>query len=103
MLDLNLGFGIHLPGQTWAGKTELSCRVYGINAPELNTPEGKDALAYAQTLLAPGDICQLVSHSWDKYGGRYDGIITLPDGRDFADEMLKAGHAKEYYGVGPKV
>ena len=55
--DIDLGFGIRLPGQSWAGKTMLACRVYGINAPELSTAEGKAALAYARTLLAPGDLC----------------------------------------------
>jgi endonuclease YncB( thermonuclease family) len=103
ILDLDLGFGIELPGQTWKGKTQLSCRVYGINAPELATPEGKEALAYAQTLLSPGDVCSVLSHGWDKFGGRFDGQIQLPDGSDFAQRMLDAGHAKEYYGVGPKV
>jgi endonuclease YncB( thermonuclease family) len=91
--DLDLGFGIRLPGQDWAGKTVLSCRVFGINAPELSTPAGKEALAYVQTLLKPGDVCRVVSHGWDKYGGRYDGTVTLPDGSDLAQTMLSSGHA----------
>jgi endonuclease YncB( thermonuclease family) len=91
--DIDLGFGVELPAQSWTGTTLLACRVKGINAPELNTPEGKTARDYAQTILRPGDICQLTSHGWDKYGGRYDGTITLPDGRDFATVMLETGHA----------
>jgi endonuclease YncB( thermonuclease family) len=102
--DLDLGFGIRLPGQSWSGKTMLACRVYGINAPELNTAAGKDALAYARTLLAPGDMCLVASHGWDKYGGRYDGTITLPrevtagdyTGTDFASLMLASGHAVRF-------
>jgi endonuclease YncB( thermonuclease family) len=42
-IALDLGFGLTFTGAT--------CRVYGINAPELVTQAGKDALAYAQTLL----------------------------------------------------
>ncbi len=34
-----------------------------------------------------------VSHSWDKYGGRWDGTLTLPDGSDFAALMLASGNA----------
>lgn len=91
--DLDLGFGIRLPGQNWAGKTEISCRVFGINAPELATVAGKASLAFAKTLLMPGDICQVRSHGWDKYGGRFDGEIVMPDGRDFATTMLTNGQA----------
>lgn len=92
--DLSLGFGIH--------QEDLSCRVFGINAPELSTQAGKDALAFALTLLHVGDKVTVISHGWDKFGGRYDGSITLPDGRDFGDAMIAAGHAVAYFGVGPK-
>jgi len=76
----------------------LSCRIYGINAPELNTAEGKDALAYGQQLCPAGTKVQVVSHGWDKYGGRFDGTITLPDGTDYAYAMLNAGHAVPFTG-----
>jgi endonuclease YncB( thermonuclease family) len=92
-LDIDLGFDHLIAGEDWDGKTRLSCRIYGINAPELNTPEGKDALAYAQTLLPLGTRVRVTSHGWDKYGGRFDGWIILPDGRDFGSAMIAAGHA----------
>ena len=98
VLDLDLGFGVLLVGKDWDGKTKLSCRVYGINAPELSTPEGKEALAYAKTLIGPGDRVLVTSYGWDKYGGRFNGTIKLADGADFASRMLSAGHAKTYYG-----
>ena len=84
--------------QDFDGKTRLSCRVYGINAPELRTVEGKAALAFAQTLIAVGDRCIVSSYGWDKYGGRFDGTITRADGRDFGTEMLDAGQAVPYGG-----
>ena len=99
--DISLPFGFYLPGLDWNGKTNLSCRVYGINAPELATDAGKAALAFAEAILHVGDICLVTSHGWDKYGGRFDGSITLPDGSDFAQLMLDSGHARPYAGLTP--
>ena len=83
-LDLDLGFNLTF---------RSNCRVYGINAPELATQAGKDALTYAETLVKPGDKVTTLSHGWDKYGGRFDGSVTLPDGTDFGTLMLDSGHA----------
>lgn len=92
-VDLDLGFGISFNGASWDGKPLLSCRVYGINAPELSTDAGKAARDFAQTLLTEGLRVSVLSHGWDKYGGRFDGSITLPDGRDFGTVMINSGHA----------
>jgi endonuclease YncB( thermonuclease family) len=103
-VDLDLGFGVYLTSKSWDGKSMLSCRVHrtlhggswiGINAPELAAPEGRASLAYAQTLLRPGDRVLVLSFGWDKYGGRFDGLITLPDGSDFGSLMVQAGQAVE--------
>jgi endonuclease YncB( thermonuclease family) len=83
-IDLDLGFGLIL---------SLSCRIYGINAPELSTPEGKPSKLMAETICPPGTSVSVVSHGWDKYGGRFDGTIRLPDGRDFANEIVNANQA----------
>ena len=88
-LDLDLGFAIHLQGVP-------SCRVFGINAPELSTAAGKAALAYALSICPVGSTVSVLSHGWDKYGGRFDGSLTLPDGSDFAAQMLAAGQAVVY-------
>ena len=95
-LDIDLGFDHLISGQDWNGKTRISCRVLAINAPELSTQAGKDALVYAQTLLPVGALCTVTSHGWDKYGGRFDGTITLGDGSDFGAQMIAAGHAVAY-------
>jgi endonuclease YncB( thermonuclease family) len=97
-LDIDLGFDHIISGQDFAGKTRLACRVYGINAPELSTVAGKAALAYAETLVKPGDLVKVLSHGWDKYGGRFDGEVTLADGRDFGQTMIAAGQAVSYDG-----
>jgi endonuclease YncB( thermonuclease family) len=99
--DIDLGFNLHLrKGGLWL--IRQSVRTLGDNAPELATPEGKAALAYLQTILHAGDPVTLISHGWDKYGGRIDGAITLPDGRDLAATMITAGQAKPWDGTGPK-
>jgi len=92
-LDVDLGFDHIIMGDDLDGKTRLSCRIFGINAPELATDAGKAARAFALTLIKPGDRCSILSHGWDKYGGRFDGTVTLADGRDFAATMLAAGQA----------
>jgi endonuclease YncB( thermonuclease family) len=92
-LNVDLGFAQFVEAHDLDGKPLMSCRVYGINAPELSTAAGKAALSYAQTLLKPGDRVTVLSHGWDKYGGRFDGTITLADGTDFATLMLAAGQA----------
>ena len=86
-MSIDLGFGLG----AW-----LSCRVYGINAPELNTQAGKDARDYARQICPDGTTVTVVSHGWDKYGGRFDGQILLPDASDFAKAMLDAGHAVQF-------
>jgi endonuclease YncB( thermonuclease family) len=101
-LDIDLGFDHLIAGQDWNGKTRIACRVFGINAPELSTPAGKAALAYAQTLLKPGDLVTVVSHGWDKYGGRFDGEVKLSSGVDLGTEMIAAGHAVAWDGTGAK-
>lgn len=84
-LDVDLGFGIHSTG--------INGRIYGINAPELDTAAGKDALARALLLCPVGTAVTVVSHGWDKYGGRFDAELTLPDGTSLADQMIASGHA----------
>jgi hypothetical protein len=95
-LSIDLGFDHLISSHGLDGTPRLACRVFGINAPELSTPAGKDALAFAQTLLPAGATVKVVSYGWDKFGGRFDGSIQLADGRDFGSEMLAAGHAVRY-------
>ena len=85
-LDIDLGFAIHLHDQP-------SCRIFGINAPELSTDAGKAALLVAEQICPVGTKVSVISHGWDKYGGRFDGSLTLPDGSDYAARMIAAGAA----------
>lgn len=85
---LNLDLGWHI-------RLTTRCRVSTIDAPEIKTPEGVAAKAYAEHLLKPGDEVLFTSHSLDKYG-RPLGIITYAGfaARDFADDMVHEGHAR---------
>ena len=82
------------------------CRILGINAPELSTDAGKTARDFAQTVLPSGTLVHVISHGWDKYGGRIDAEIQLDtayvyDGvpyTDFAKLMLASGNAVVYTG-----
>lgn len=84
-VDLDLGFGVHL--------RDLSARFFGINAPELRTQAGKEALVYLQTLVKVGDPLTVTSHGWDKYGGRFDATLVTAAGLDLSLAMLSSGHA----------
>jgi endonuclease YncB( thermonuclease family) len=100
LLDIDLGFDHLISAIGFAGETRLACRIFGINAPELRTDAGKAALAFAETtLIKPGDLCQVRSHGWDKYGGRFDGEVTLPDGTGFGATMVANGQAVVYYAL----
>lgn len=96
IIDIDLGFGIYALGLSFDENTNLSCRIWNIKADELDTPTGQTAFAFAQTLVKPNDRLKVISHKWDKYGGRYDGEVFLPDGRNFGTEMIRAGHAIYY-------
>lgn len=71
-------------------------RVYGINAPELSTGKGKLARDYAKLLLPVGEKVIVISHGWDKYGGRIDGEIKVGV-NDFAQLMIAAEYAVPYF------
>lgn len=97
--ELVLGFGLFF---------RTSVRVYGIDTHELDDPDmAKRELAlaaksYAEALAPVGS--QVIVRPFnekkpsDKFGGRVDMVVTLPDGRSFAEEMVKAGKAVVYYG-----
>ncbi len=78
-------------------------RIYGINAPELDTDAGKLARDFARTLLPVGTAVTVISHGWDKYGGRIDGDISVqPSGDGFGQAVIDAGHAVPWDGTGTK-
>lgn len=94
VLSLDLGFGIWLHRQTF--------RLVGINARELREIGGADAAAYLRMIAPPGTTCTISSVKNDKYGGRYDARIALPDIPDVASHLVERGWASAWNGTGPK-
>jgi len=74
-------------------------RFYGINAPELSTPEGKTALAYLGTLVAVGDtvIIETFKSPKDKYG-RWLANIYKDSAISLNDDMIASNNAVPYFG-----
>lgn len=85
-MRIDLGFGIFAE--------QFACRFYGINAPELSTDEGKRSRDHLEEIMPVGSKVLVISHSWDKYGGRFDGEITL-NGVSINHAMVDDGYAVE--------
>ena len=69
-------------------------RVWGIDAPELDEEGGRASTGYLATLIGSRPLtCHL--RGKDRYG-RHVALCNLPDGRDIAAEMIRAGHAVEF-------
>ncbi len=73
---------------------QVNIRLNGIDAPELKQPYGIDAKRYAKSLVYDKNVT-VRDTGMDNYG-RTMAWIVLPDGRDFSEEMLKAGYAWHY-------
>ncbi len=89
-LRLELDLGLHIYRHD-------SVRIAHINAPEMSTAEGRAALAFAATLVRPGESVTFVSTRLDKYG-RPLGTMLLAGGQDYGTLMLENGHAVPYEG-----
>lgn len=90
--DIDLGFQVH---------ALTAVRLLGCNAIELDDPGGKEARDNLASLLIDQKVL-LRTVKPDKFGGRYDAQVTLPDGRDLVTLLLADGWATPYDGKGPK-
>jgi hypothetical protein len=98
---VDLGFNVQLRHDgVWLASQTV--RTFGDNAAELATVDGKAALVYLAEIMPIGTLVTLLSEGWDKYSGRCDGTITLPDGSDLVQKMIAAGFAVAWSGIGPK-
>ncbi len=73
---------------------QVDIRLNGIDAPELKQPYGIDAKRFAESLAYDKSVV-VRDTGMDRYG-RTMAWITLPDGRDFSEEMLRVGYAWHY-------
>lgn len=92
--DVDLGF------QHWLH--DQSFRLLGLNAREKNEPGGAEALSNLTRLLDPATPVLLSSVKPDKFGGRYDAVVTLTDGTDLSDHLIRTQWAAAWNGKGVK-
>lgn len=89
-LMVDLGFDI---------QRKDSFRLYGINAPEMSTPEGLKAQSWLAGRLAatPTLVVTTIKDKREKYG-RYLAKLWDGYGQGFSinEEMVAEGHAVEY-------
>lgn len=77
-------------------RIDLTLRLYGINAPELNTEAGVAAREHLIALI--GDslvVVRTIKDKREKYG-RYLATLVGPLGTDINDRMVADGHAAPY-------
>jgi micrococcal nuclease len=98
---------VQVPSWTGTPMETISLRIMGIDTPESHMPPGKCALevergqeakAHAQTMAPKGSTVSFQFLGWDKYGGRIDAAVVLPDGQNWAEAMVQAGMARPYDG-----
>ena len=83
---------------------DVSIRISGIDTPEIRTTcLSEKSLGYAakkqlEDLLAGQTEIIVKNVEWDKYGGRIDGDVYLPDGTSVAVKMIESGLARPYTG-----
>ena len=69
-------------------------RLLGINAPELNTVEGKTARSFLTSIIESKPLT-VRSVRFDKYGGRIDGDVFAGD-INLSQTMINNGMAVKY-------
>lgn len=89
-------------------------RLDGGNAREKADPGGPEARQHLAELVAavtPTTVAELFagrhvasvqSLRYDKYSGRIDARVILPDGRDLAAQMIRDGYMAPWDGRGPR-
>lgn len=86
------------------GDKEETVRVIGINTPETVDPRnpvecfGREASDYAKSLLTGKSVSLVIDptqDATDKYQ-RLLRYVTLPNGRDYGETMIRSGYAYEY-------
>ncbi len=76
----------------------ISTRLNGINAPEMSTPEGRDAYEFVDDLIPAGSIVHVetIKDRKEKYGRYLVEVFTVPDMSSVNAMIVEAGHAVAY-------
>ena len=81
-----------IDGDTFVLKTREIVRIYDIDAPEMDTPEGQGAALVLQGLIEHTRVI-ITRISTDRYGR------TLACVEDVGQIMIDAGHARPWIGA----
>lgn len=84
----------------WAHNQEI--RLDGCNAREHAQAGGPEATSNLRQILTPGTQVTLDHVQPDKYGGRSDARVILPDGSDLTQLLITTGWAAPWNGQGVK-
>lgn len=82
----------------------VNVRVLGVDTPEMKgkcpteTEAAKRAGMFVHSNAPPGGLIKLHNIKPDKYAGRVDAVVELADGRNLAQALIAAGHARAYKG-----
>ena len=83
----------------------MGVRIMGIDTSEkggraqgeAEAELGEKATEFAKSVIKVGDTVQIEVVQWDKYGGRFNGIVMV-NGENFAQMQIDRGLAKPYDG-----
>lgn len=80
---------------------QLTIRLYGINAPEMSTPEGKASAQWVKdwfNAYAPGGkfVLKTLKDKKEKYGRYLGVVVSLDRMHTLNDELVAAGQAVPY-------
>lgn len=96
-MDVDFGFGI-IDHVSLRKNTTMDFRLFGINAPEMKTPDGPKAKAELERLLKLGSL-RVISYKPDKYGRWLADIFVKPVGEveiHVNKTLLDTGFARAY-------
>jgi endonuclease YncB( thermonuclease family) len=81
--------------------TKLTIRLYGVNAPEVSTPQGREAAMWVADWFhdhCPENtfVLRTTKDKKEKYG-RYLGTVIASNGAVLNEDLLAGGHAVPYF------
>ena len=91
-IDAEVDLGFHI-------KMEMKLRLAGINAPEMNTVEGKKSRAALMSLIEGQDVTIFtIKDRQEKYGRYLAVVITMKDHKNINEWLVEQNLAVKYNG-----
>ena len=83
---------VNIPGYPEVFGENISIRLSGVDAPEPHEPNGKEAKAYVESLLEPGDEIRLFNMRRDRFF-RIISDIRIEPGMSLGEVLMQNGFA----------